>query len=81
MADQNDKKALSFVERMKQQAAAQKIYGGEMKKKEAGMDARVCPNCGAGRGRRDDLTECAFCGFTFMDVELGEGIFINNEQE
>ncbi len=74
-----EEKKLSFIERLKQQAVSQKPYGGEIKQEEAQINARTCPNCGAGRALRDDLTECAYCGFEFMDITLDNGIFINKK--
>ncbi len=78
---EGEKKPLSFIERMKQQAMSQKPYGGEIKQEEAQISTRTCPNCGAGRALRDDLTECAYCGFEFMDTTLDEGIFINTKNQ
>jgi len=73
-----ENKTLSFIERMKLRATTEKPYGGEVKQEEATVETRVCPHCGAGRAERDDLTECAYCGFTFMDVDLTDGIYISN---
>jgi uncharacterized Zn finger protein (UPF0148 family) len=72
---------LSFVERMKQKAMAQKNYGGDIKASEsvASMDVRDCPNCGAARAQQDGLTHCAYCGFEFISTKLTDGIYIKKE--
>lgn len=74
-----EKKALSFVERMKLKAQAQKNYGGETEIKGANIEARDCPNCGAGRAKQEGLTHCAYCGFEFMTVKLTDGLHIKKE--
>jgi uncharacterized Zn finger protein (UPF0148 family) len=74
-----EKKALSFVEKMKLKAKAQKNYGGETEIKGANMEARDCPNCGAGRAKQEGLTHCAYCGFEFIAVQLTDGLHIKKE--
>jgi uncharacterized Zn finger protein (UPF0148 family) len=74
-----EKKALSFVEKMKLKAQSQKNYGGETEIKGANMEARDCPNCGAGRAKQDGLTHCAYCGFEFIAVQLTDGLHIKKE--
>ncbi|MBS0029057.1 hypothetical protein ACTJJ0_14000 [Chitinophaga sp. 22321] len=76
MSENEKKRALTYVEKLKEKALQQKNYGGEVKKEDAGMDARDCPNCGAGRAFRHGLTACAYCGFVFMEIKLTDGIHI-----
>lgn len=74
-----EKKPLSLLERMKQKALEQKSYGGEFKEEAAKLNARVCPNCGAGRAANDGLTHCGYCGFEFLSVKLTDGIHIKKQ--
>lgn len=76
---EEDKKPLSLIEKMKLKAQQQKNYGGETPILDAKMDARDCPNCGAGRAMQDGLTKCGYCGFEFMNIELTDGIHIKKE--
>lgn len=77
----NDKTTVSFLERLKNKAQSQTMYGcADFKMEDAQMDVRDCPNCGAGRAQRDGLTHCAYCGFEFMSVTLDKGIHINNNK-
>lgn len=76
MQDEEKKRTLSYVEKLKQQAVNQQNYGGDIPREDARMDARDCPNCGAGRAFRHGLTNCAYCGFSFMDIKLTDGIHI-----
>jgi uncharacterized Zn finger protein (UPF0148 family) len=46
---------------------------------EAKMNAKDCPNCGAGRAKQDGLTHCAYCGFEFLNVKLTDGVYIKKE--
>ena len=73
------KKALSIVERMKLKAESQVAYGGEAEIKAAGITVRDCPNCGAARAKEDGLTNCGYCGFQFLSVELTDGLYIKKE--
>lgn len=73
------KPMLSFLEKLKQKAESQKTYGGEFTPVDASMDVKDCPNCGAGRTKQDGLTNCAYCGFEFLSVQLTDGIFIKKE--
>jgi uncharacterized Zn finger protein (UPF0148 family) len=76
----DEKKPLSFVEKMKLKAQNQKSYGIESETfKAAKMDAANCPNCGAGRAKQDGLTHCAYCGHEFLEVKLTDGLFIKKE--
>jgi uncharacterized Zn finger protein (UPF0148 family) len=75
----DDKKPLSFVERMKLKALEQKNYGGEIEIKDANMGARDCPNCGAARAKQDGLTKCAYCNFEFIIAPLTDGLHIKKE--
>jgi uncharacterized Zn finger protein (UPF0148 family) len=74
-----EKKVLSFVEKMKLKALSQKNYGGETEIKDANMGARDCPNCGAARAKQDGLTKCAYCSFAFLEVKLTDGLHIKKE--
>ncbi len=74
-----EKKALSFVEKMKLKAQAQKNYGGDAAITDANMGARDCPNCGAARAKQDGLTKCGYCGFNFIDTTLTDGFYIKKE--
>ncbi|MDR6967317.1 uncharacterized Zn finger protein (UPF0148 family) [Flavobacterium arsenatis] len=73
---ENNNKPLSLLEKMKQRAKQGKNYGGEYTEETAKMNARTCPNCGAGRAEQDGLTHCAYCSFEFLAVELSDGINI-----
>ncbi|WP_448103795.1 hypothetical protein [Pedobacter panaciterrae] len=79
MAEEEKKKTLTYVEKLKQQALSQTNYGGEIPDKAARMEMRDCPNCSAGRAYRDGLTNCAYCGFRFMDSKLTDGIHIKKD--
>lgn len=74
-----EKKALSFVEKMKLKAQSQKNYGGETEIKNAEISVRDCPNCGAGRAKQEGLTHCSYCGFAFLSVTLTDGLNIKKE--
>lgn len=79
MTDENKKRTASFLEKLKQKATTQQHYGGDMQDEEAKMDIRDCPNCGAGRAYHKGLTQCAYCGFEFMNITLTDGIHIKKE--
>ena len=74
-----EKKVNSFLERLKQKAQEQTNYGGETEMGEAKMNAKDCPNCGAGRAKQDGVTHCAYCGFEFLSVKLTDGLYIKKE--
>jgi uncharacterized Zn finger protein (UPF0148 family) len=74
-----NKKALSLLERMKLKAMEQKSYGGEFTEEPAKLNARTCPNCGAGRAEQDGVTHCAYCGFEFLSVKLTDGINLKKD--
>ncbi|MDR1876758.1 MAG: hypothetical protein LBQ84_03960 [Flavobacteriaceae bacterium] len=74
-----EEKSLSFLDRLKQKAVQQEIYGGKAKITEAKTHVNTCPNCGAGRAKEDGLTHCAYCGFEFISTELSDGIYIKKE--
>ncbi len=76
---EENNKTLSFLERMKQKAQSQQVYGGECKPVEAKMNVSSCPNCGAGRAKMDGLTKCVYCGFEFISVQLTDGLHITKE--
>lgn len=73
------KKVNSFLDRLKQKAQNQTNYGGEMEINDAKMNAKDCPNCGAGRAKQDGVTHCAYCGFEFITVKLTDGVYIKKE--
>ncbi|WP_114790258.1 hypothetical protein U0035_13270 [Niabella yanshanensis] len=75
----DEKKGLSFLEKLKAKARAQEKYGGELKTQAANMGANTCPNCGAGRAKEDGVTHCAYCGHAFMQVKLTDGLNIKKE--
>lgn len=79
MQEEEKKQTLTFLEKLKQQALSQQNYGGDVPQEEAKMEARDCPNCGAGRAYRDGLTSCAYCGFSFMNIKLTDGIHIKKD--
>lgn len=79
MAEEEKKRVFNFLEQLKQKVETQEHYGGEIKKEEAKMDIRDCPECGAGRAYRKGLTACAYCGFVFMDTKLTDGMHIKKE--
>jgi uncharacterized Zn finger protein (UPF0148 family) len=74
-----EKKPMSLLEKMKKKALEQKSYGGDFVEESAKVNARVCPNCGAGRAVNDGLTHCAYCGFEFLSVKLTDGIHLKKE--
>ena len=76
MPDEEKKRTQSFLEKLKEKALTQQNYGGDGTFEEARMEVRDCPSCGAGRAYRDGLTNCAYCGFSFMDIKLTDGIHI-----
>lgn len=69
-------KPMSLVARMKQNALAQKREA--FKEKQADMNTKTCPNCGAGRAKEDGITRCAYCGFEFIGCKLTDGIHITD---
>ncbi|NML21883.1 hypothetical protein HHL16_13415 [Pseudoflavitalea sp. G-6-1-2] len=73
-----EKKVKSYLDKLKEKAAAQENYGGSLEASEAKMDAVDCPNCGAGRAKQDGVTHCAYCGFEFIAVKLSNGINIQS---
>lgn len=75
-----NKKPLSFVEKMKLQAQ-QKKYGEDkfQPQEKAEIDTQDCPNCGAGRAKYEGVTHCAYCGYEFIQTKLDDGIFIRKE--
>lgn len=74
-----EKKANSFLGKLKAKAQAQKKYGGTVEAKEANVGVTACPNCGAGRAKEDGVTHCAYCGFEFLKVKLTDGLNIKKE--
>ncbi len=75
----HNNKMLSYIEKMKLKAAAQQNYGGKVDSAPAKMEAVDCPNCGAGRAKQEGVTNCAYCGFTFIQVTLTDGLHIKKE--
>lgn len=74
-----EKKVNSFLAKLKAKAQTQNNYGGEAALNGPGMDVRTCPNCGAGRAKQDGLTKCAYCGYSFYNGSLTDGIYIKKE--
>ncbi|MXO05426.1 hypothetical protein [Flavobacterium sp. HBTb2-11-1] len=74
-----EKKVNSFLNRLKENAQKQTNYGDEMEITEAKINAKDCPNCGAGRAKQDGLTHCAYCGFEFLNIKLTDGVYIKKE--
>lgn len=74
-----EKKVNSFLNRLKEKAQKQTNYGGEIENTEAKMNAKDCPNCGAGRAKQDGVTHCAYCGFEFLSVKLTDGVYVKKE--
>ncbi|HEU0124689.1 hypothetical protein [Flavobacterium sp.] len=74
-----EKKVSSFLDKLKQKAQNQTNYGGEYETTDAQMNARDCPNCGAGRAKQDGVTHCAYCGFEFLSTKLSDGLYIKKE--
>ncbi len=83
MEDENKSSGntMPFLERMKQRSQAQKKYGDDIfqPKDMAEIDTQDCPNCGAGRAKRDGVTHCAYCGYEFIQTTLDDGIYITKE--
>lgn len=73
------KSSKSFLEKLKEKARTQGNYGGDMEAADAGLKAKDCPGCGAGRAKQDGVTRCAYCGFVFMDIEITDGIHLKKE--
>lgn len=67
----------SFLQKLKQKTANQKLYGGNAEEKAAEMSAKDCPNCGAGRAKLDGVTHCAYCGFEFITTKITKGLHID----
>ncbi|MNR21162.1 hypothetical protein D3C85_1380490 [compost metagenome] len=74
-----EKKVISFLDKLKEKAQKQSNYGGETEITDAQMSLRDCPNCGAGRAKHDGLTNCAYCGYEFIQVKLTDGFYIKKE--
>lgn len=79
MEQEENKRLSNYLEQLKHKAQTQENYGGEIKKEDAKMDSRDCPECGAGRALQKGLTACAYCGFVFMDVKLTDGVNIKKD--
>jgi hypothetical protein len=79
MAEEKNKRMLSYLEQLKQKAINQQHYGGDIIPEDAQMDIRDCPECGAARAYHKGLTACAYCGFVFMETKLTDGIHIKKE--
>ncbi|TYR34732.1 hypothetical protein FXV77_14780 [Sphingobacterium phlebotomi] len=70
-------KPISLVERLKRIALEQKRESVAVKP----ADSLIvqCPQCGAGRAKRDGLTKCAYCGYEFIATQLSDGIIMKEE--
>lgn len=76
---EEEKKTLSFVEKMKLKAKTQQVYGGKLEDKPASLHIKDCSNCGAARAQQDGITHCAYCGFGFIAVKISDGINLKSE--
>lgn len=74
-----EKKTNSILALLKNKAKTQQHYGGKGEERVAKMSIRDCPNCGAGRAQQDGVTHCAYCGFEFIAVKIGNGINLKKE--
>lgn len=74
-----EKKSQNILDKLKNKATSQKVYGGKYVDKPAEMAVKSCPNCGAGRALQDGITHCAYCGFEFIAVVLSDGINLKKE--
>lgn len=81
MPEEENKKPLSLVERMRLKTQTQQKYGGEFIEEKATIGVTDCQNCGAGRAKSDGLKECAYCGFVFLEKEHTAGIHLNKEKD
>lgn len=81
--EENEKKEkpLSLVEKMRLKSKTTTVYGGEYKEKKAELGATDCPNCGAGRAKRDGVKKCAYCGFEFIQHDHTQGIHLTKEKD
>lgn len=78
--NQENKKPLSLVERMRLKTKTQAKYGGEYKEEKAKVNVTDCPNCGAGRAKLDGVKKCGYCGFVFLEKDHTAGIHLNKEK-
>lgn len=75
---ENEPKKISLVERLKNQTLNQKKYAEDKPSQIAQLDTQECQNCGAGRAKQKGVTNCAYCGFSFIEVKLIDGINIKS---
>lgn len=78
--NEENKKPLSLVERMKLKTKTQLKYGGELIEKSSSINTTDCPNCGAGRAKLDGIKKCAYCGFVFLEKDHTTGIYLKIEK-
>lgn len=81
MAEEENKKPLSLVDRMRLKTKTQAKYGGEFREEKATVGATDCPKCGAGRAKLDGVKKCAYCGHQFLEHDQTAGIHLNKEKE
>ncbi len=70
-----------FLTRLTARAATDKsLYDDvEYTPPPAGVAAKACPGCGAGRAKSDGLTRCAYCGHEFMTRALTDGVYLSSD--
>ena len=76
---EENKKPLSLVERMKLKAQQNSKYGGQFVVKKAEVSAQDCPNCGAGRAKHEGVTHCAYCGCEFIHQKIEDGLHLKKD--
>lgn len=70
----DEKPKLSLIERLKLQSQQQEQLAGDFMNKPAELEIQDCPNCGAGRAKRDGVTKCAYCNYEFISAKIDDGI-------
>lgn len=71
---QEQPRAVSLIQKMKQTLQNQKRAPQEQITPT--LSLLTCPNCGAGRAKRDGLTHCAYCNFEFIKPKITDGIHL-----
>jgi uncharacterized Zn finger protein (UPF0148 family) len=72
--NEEEKPKLSLIERLKLQSQQQEQSGGDFMNKPAELGIQDCPNCGAGRAKRDGVTKCVYCNYEFISTKIEDGI-------
>ncbi len=75
----SEKKVDTVLQKLKNKAKTQEVYGGRTKEFGAELSIKDCPACGAGRAQQDGVTHCAYCGFEFISVKLTNGLNLKKE--